>query len=211
MLRTNLSTRPFYNERAVHAIAAGLALLLLALTAWQVSRVIRLSRTKTELNAAIRRDTNEIEYRTKEAEQIRRGLNQAELAAVATAAKEANDLIAQRTFSWTALFNQLETTLPDDVMLTSVSPEFTDGQTLIHLDVQGRRSDEIDAFWDRLEKTGSFHNVQWSNVDVSEEGLHRIQMNAVYTEAPAAPRDAAAAPAAPAPSPQPAKSTGASR
>jgi Tfp pilus assembly protein PilN len=182
MLRTNLSTRPFYNERAVHALAAAVALLLLAVTAWQVARVVRLSRTKTELNAAISRDTSEIDQRTREAEQIRRGLNQAELAAVATAAKEANTLIAQRTFSWTGLFNQLEATLPDDVMLTSVHPEFKDGATVINLDVQGRRSDEIDAFWDRLEKTGSFRNVGWSAVDVSDEGLHRIQMNAVYTE-----------------------------
>jgi hypothetical protein len=136
MLRTNLSTRPFYNERAVHAIAGALALVLVAITAWQVSRVIQLSRTKTELNAAIKRDTNEIEHRTREAEQIRRGLNQVQLAAVATAAKEANDLIAQRTFSWTGLFNQLEATLPDDVMLTSVHPEFKDGETLVNLDVQ---------------------------------------------------------------------------
>lgn len=194
MLRTNLSTRPFYNERAVHAVAAVLALLLLAVTAWQVSRVIRLSRTKTELNAAIKRDANEIDYRTREAEQIRRGLNQAELAAVAAAAKEANDLIAQRTFSWTAVFNQLEATLPDDVMLTSVHPEFKDGETLVNLDVQGRRSDEIDAFWSRLEKTGAFRKIQWSNVDVSEEGLHRIQMTAVYGDASAPPRPAATGP-----------------
>ena len=210
MLRTNLSTRPFYNERAVHAIAGGLALLLVVVTAWQVSRVIRLSRTKTELNAAITRDTNEIEHRTREAEQIRRGLNQTELAAVAAAAREANDLIAQRTFSWTGLFNQLEATLPEDVMLTSVHPEFTDGETQVNLDVQGRRSDEIDAFWDRLEKTGSFHKVQWSNVDVSEEGLHRIQMTAVYTEPAAAPRPAAVAPV-PAPPADAGKPTGVPR
>ena len=210
MLRTNLSTRPFYNERAVHAIAGGLALLLLLVTAWQVSRVIRLSRTKTELNAAIRRDTNEIEYRTKEAEQIRRGLNQTELAAVAAAAREANDLIAQRTFSWTGLFNQLEATLPEDVMLTSVHPEFTDGETQINLDVQGRRSDEIDAFWDRLGKTGSFHKIQWSNVDISEEGLHRMQMTAVYTEPITAPHPASVAPV-PAPPADAGKPTGVPR
>jgi Tfp pilus assembly protein PilN len=210
MLRTNLSTRPFYNERAVHAIAGVLALILLAVTAWQVSRVVRLSRTKTELNAAIRRDTNETEYRAKEAEQIRRGLNQAELTAVATAAREANDLIAQRTFSWTGLFNQLEATLPEDVILTSVHPEFKDGETVVNLDVQGRQSGEIDAFWDRLEKTGSFHKIQWSNVDVSEEGLHRIQMTAVYTEPAAAPRPASVAPA-PAATAPPAKAAGVPR
>ena len=54
-----------------------------------------------------------------------------------------------------------------------------------------RRSDDIDAFWDRLEKTGAFHNIQWSDVDVSEEGLHQIHDERRSTAAStAAPRRA---------------------
>lgn len=193
MLRTNLSTRPFYNERAVHAIAAVVALGVLAVTAWQVVRAVRLSRYKTELNTAIKRDRNETEYRTKEAAQIRRGLNQKELTVVAAAAKEANELIEQRTFSWTQLFNQLESTLPEDVMLTAVRPEFKDGETQVNLEIQGRNSDANDAFWDRLEKTGSFHKIQWSAVTVTEDGLHRLQMKAVYTPPQPATRPASVA------------------
>jgi len=182
MLRTNLSTRPFYNERGVHAIAAVVGVLVLGLTAWQVVRVVALSKYKTELNTAVRRDRDEADARIKEAEQVRRGLNQKELAEVAGAAKEANELIERRTFSWTGLFNQLETTLPDDVMLTGVRPEFKDGATLVSLDVQGRDSDDIDAFWDRLDKVGAFHDILWSAVDVGEDGLHKVQMKAVYTD-----------------------------
>jgi Tfp pilus assembly protein PilN len=182
VLRTNLSTRPFYNERAVYAIAAVVAVAVLAVTAWQASRVVRLSKYKTELNTAVRRDRDEAEAKIKDADQIRRGLNQKELAEVAAAAKEANELIERRTFSWTGLFNQLEATLPEDVMLTGVRPEFEDGETKVNLDVQGRQSDDIDAFWDRLDKVGAFHDVQWSAVDVGEDGLHKVQMKAVYTD-----------------------------
>ena len=180
MLRNNLSTRPFYNERAVHAIAALVALVVLAVTAWQVTRVVRLSRDKTALQTAIKRDRNEIEYRTKEAQEIRRGLDQKQLSVVAVAAKEANNLIAKRTFSWTQLFNMLETTLPEDVMLMAVRPEIKDGVTTIHMDVQGKSSDDVDEFWDRLEKTGQFRDVQWSSVNVTDEGLNKIQMNVIY-------------------------------
>lgn len=192
MLRTNLSTRPFYNERAVHAVAAVVAFLVLAVTAWQVVRVVRLSRYKTELNTAIKRDRTEANYRTSEAQQTRRGLDQKELALVAARAKEANGLIEQRTFSWTSLFNQLSSTLPDDVMLTGIQPEFKDGVTLVSLEVQGRGSEDISAFWDRLEKTGSFRDIEWSDVDVSEEGLHKIRMTAVYTPPNASPTPASA-------------------
>jgi hypothetical protein len=180
VLRTNLSTRPFYNERVVHAVAALVALILLAVTAWQVVRVVRLSRDKTELNTVIRKDRTEAERLTREAAQIRHGLDSKELAIVAGAAKEANQLIEQRTFSWTQLFNQLEATLPEDVMLTAVRPDFQDGETLVNLDIQGRGGDVIDKFWDRLEKTGSFHEIQWSGLTVSDD-LHRITMKAVYT------------------------------
>jgi Tfp pilus assembly protein PilN len=194
MLRTNLSTRPFYNERAVHALAAAVALIVVAVTAWQVLRVIRLSRDKTELNTAIRRDRNETDYRQKEAAQIRSGLDQQELAVVAARAKEANELIDQRTFSWTALFNQLGSTLPEDVMLTAINPEFKDGETQINLDVEGRGSDDIDAFWGRLEKTGSFRDILWSDVNIDEEGVHKLRMTAVYTAPAPVPRPAAIAP-----------------
>ena len=187
MLRTNLSTRPFYNERAVHAVAALVALIVLAVTAWQIARVVRLSREKTDLNAVIRKDKAEAEAKTRDAAQTRRGLDQKELALVAGAAKEANQLIEQRTFSWTELFNQLEETLPEDVMLTSVRPDFKEGQTLVNLEIQGRGGDVIDTFWDRLEKTGAFHDISWSGLVVTDEGLHHIQMKAVYQPQPPPP------------------------
>jgi hypothetical protein len=183
VLRTNLSTRPFYNERAIHALAAVLALVVIAVTVWQVARVIRLSAYKTELNAAIARDKSEAERLAREAGDIRRGLDQKELAVVVAAAKEANGLIEQRTFSWTQLFNHLEATLPEDVMLTSISPEFDEGVTHVNMEIQGRGGDVIDSFWERLEKTGAFHDIEWSGLTVSEEGMHRLQMSAVYTGA----------------------------
>jgi type IV pilus assembly protein PilN len=196
MLRPNLSTRPFYNERAVYAAVVVVALLVLAVTVWQGVRVVRLSRYKTDLNAAITRDRSQAQAFANQAQQTRRGLDQQELAVVVTRAKEANELIERRTFSWTALFNQLGSTLPEDVMLMGVHPEFKDGETQVSLAVQGKRFDDIDAFWDRLEKTGSFRDIQWSDVNVSEEGLHSISMTALYTAPHAAPEPAAPRPAA---------------
>jgi len=180
MLRTNLSTRPFYNERGVHALALLVAAVVLAVTAWQVSRVVGLSRYKTELNAAIKRDRAEAEINASQAQQIRSGLDQKQLTALAGSAKEATDLILQRTFSWTELFNQIEGTLPEDVMLMGVHPDIKDGVTQVNMDVQGKSEDDIQAFWDRLEKTGRFRDSEWSNVTITEAGLHRMTMTVVY-------------------------------
>jgi hypothetical protein len=181
VLKANLSTRPFYNERVVHAVAAAIAVIVVAVALWQAVHVVRLSRYNTELKSAIEKHHSETQVRERDAEQIRRGLDQDQLAIVAAQAKEANRLIEQRTFSWTALFNLLEATLPDDVMLVAVRPEFKDNTTQINLDLQGKTDEDIQAFWDRLAKTGAFHDVIWSAVNESENGLDKMQMRAVYT------------------------------
>ena len=49
MIRTNLSTRPFYNERIVRLWLMAIALVVLAATAFNVSRVLRYSRSDTRL------------------------------------------------------------------------------------------------------------------------------------------------------------------
>lgn len=199
MLRTNLSTRPFYNERGVHVAAAIVALLVVALAAWQGDRIVRLSRYKTELNASIARDRAEANSRRSEAEQIRRGVDQKELARVMAEAKEANGLIQRRTFSWTELFNQLEATLPENVMLLSIRPDFKDRLTVVNLELQGRSSDDIESFFDRLEKTGAFHSVEWSQGEFTDEGLDRMTARMVYTPVQPATKPAGAVvkPAAP--------------
>jgi hypothetical protein len=202
MIRTNLSTHPFYNERAIHALAALVAVAVLAVTAWQATRVVRLSRYKTELNAAIARDRAEIESSGREAQQIRRGLDQKELAALSEAAREAKDLIAQRTFSWTQLFNELEATLPDDVMLLGIHPAVTAGASEVHMDVQGKSEEEINAFWEQLEKTGRFSKASWTNTGVTPEGSSQMTMSVLYTPGQPAARPAAAPPVAPVPAPQ---------
>ena len=191
MLRANLSTRPFYNERAVHAVAAAIGVIVVAVAAWQGVRVVRLSRYHTELKTAIQKHHAETDMRERDAAQIRSGLDQKQLAIVAAQAKEANQLIEQRTFSWTELFNLLEATLPDDVMLVSVRPEFKDNVTQVNLDLQGKTTEDIQAFWDRLAKTGAFRDVTWSAVNETETGLDKMQMRAVYTPAQAVARPAA--------------------
>lgn len=181
MLRTNLSTRPFYNERAVHMAVAVAAILLTALTAWNVYSVVRLSKANTELSTRVNRDHTEAVELSKMADDIRRRINQDELRQVVESAREANSLIDQRTFSWTAFFNLLETTMPPDVMLTTVRPSINEGITRVSMIVLGRRAEDIDEFIEKLEATGAFHDVIASQQDLTEDQLYRVVIDSVYT------------------------------
>ena len=200
MLRTNLSTRPFYNERAVHALLGLVGLIVLTLTVLNVIEVVRLSRQNTVLSGRIREDRTAAADLTRKARETRQGINQDELKVIVAAAREANALIDSRTFSWTALFNQLEATLPPEVMLASVRPTIDDGVTRITMIVLGRRTADLDEFMEKLEATGAFENVLPRQQNVNDEGLTQATIEAVYVpEAPADP--GTAAPAKPVPAP----------
>ena len=58
-----------------------------------------------------------------EARRIRSQIDAKELNEVAAAAQEANAIIDLRAFSWSDLFSQLETTLPENVRLTNFQPQ----------------------------------------------------------------------------------------
>jgi Tfp pilus assembly protein PilN len=223
VLRTNLSTRPFYNQRAVHLLLALAGVIVVLLTAFNAIRILALSRQNTELSSVINRDHDEAQRLTREAQRIRAGINQKELEATANSAAVANTLIDQRTFSWTEFFNRIEETLPPDVMLTAVRPSFNNDVTTIQMTVLGRRSEDLDEFMEKLEATGAFESVLPAQRDTTEEGLDRLLVEAIYTgvppeepetavpaETPPAPgaKPPVAEPATPAPQPGTPRPTG---
>ncbi|MEP6916280.1 MAG: PilN domain-containing protein [Acidobacteriota bacterium] len=193
MLRTNLATRPFYNERVAHVLIGAAALLVLAITIVNAVRIVGLSRHNTELSSRTAVEHAEAERLTAEAARVRKTIDSDELERVVGAAQEANSLIDQRTFSWTEFFNQIESTLPPDVMLTAVRPSIKSGVTEVAILVLAKRFEDVEDFNDKLEATGSFDQVNVSSSDRTESGLFRAVIQSVYTGA--GPDSAGAAPA----------------
>jgi len=186
MLRSNLSTRPFYNERGVHWGLAVAALLVAAVTVFNVRELMSLSARNTELTAGITRDETTARDLAREAETIRRSLDRQDLEAVTDAAREANDLIDQRTFSWTAFFNVIEATLPPDVRLTSVRPRVQQGVVMITINVVGRQTEDLDWFMSALEETGAFADLLPRQEEIGDDGLHRAVLTGLYLGPPKA-------------------------
>ncbi len=122
VIRTNLSTRPFYNERVVRLWLAVIALVVLAAAAFNVSRVLRYSRSDTRLATQASHDEGRAADLRREAARLRGSVDPKQVDYAAADARQANELIDRRTFSWTELFNRFETTLPDEVRIASVRP-----------------------------------------------------------------------------------------
>ena len=191
MLRTNLSTRPFYNERGVRAGLAGLFALALGLTLFNAVEIVRLQGQSRDSRETIaRNEAQAVDIREK-ARVIRRSIDRAKLDAVQIAASEANALIDRRTFSWTELLNQFELTLPPDVRIAGVLPQSDEaGRRLVQVSVYSRSIEDVESFMDALEKTGAFSGVLPRSDQPDEEGTIRTELQAYYTPQAAASRPA---------------------
>jgi Tfp pilus assembly protein PilN len=181
MLRTNLSTRPFYNERAVHALLTIAGLVVLVLTIFNLYEIVVLSREQSELGSrASVSETRARELRA-HAAQIRQGLDPKQLDAIFGEAREANAIIGQRLFSWTELLNRLETTLPEEVRITAMRPRVeNDGSITIQMNITGRRFEDINRFLENLEGTGAFTDMLPRDEITTEDGLHQATIEGHY-------------------------------
>jgi type IV pilus assembly protein PilN len=180
MLRTNLSTRPFYNERAVRTLLLTLGGLLLLLCLFDLQQVIVLSGRLKQATAQARFDQERAGELRVRADRLRAGIRTPELLRVQDAAREANDIIDRRTFSWTQLFNLIETTLPNGVMLSAIRPQIDRGVITVTMLVIGRSVADIDEFMDGLEKTGAFFDMLSTDEQTLEEGELRVTLVGRY-------------------------------
>ena len=192
MLRTNLSTHPFYNVRAVQAILGLLTAVVIGITAFNIVEGARLSAAQRTLGAKAGAAEAEAARLRGEAAAIRAQINPNELNAVAAEAREANEIIDRRAFSWTTLFAQFEATLPPDVRIMSVQPQLDgDGVFTVAIAVQARQVEDLDAFIEALETQSTFRNVLARQEETNADGLIEAVVEGVYL----ASRTAAVTPA----------------
>jgi Tfp pilus assembly protein PilN len=198
MLRGNLSTRPFYNERGVQVMLAGLALALGLVTVFTAWQFVALSAQQRELSARMARDESKAADLRREAQRVRGRIDAARLASTVKAAREANLVIDERTFSWTALFNVIERTIPPGVRLRSVTPSVDRGILLVRLTVNARSVEPVGQFLDRLEAAGAFVNMQSIEEQLLEDGTYNVVCSGQYL-GPGAPSSGEPDATAPAP------------
>lgn len=190
MLTTNLSTRPFYNERVVRTAVGVVLLLVLLLTAFSGFRALSLRAEEQRLSARATQARAEAVRLRAEADQTMAQIDPKELAAVSAAASEANDAITRRTFSWGSLLTDLEAALPANVRIMSVEPRVEKGVIRILLQVESTSHDELAEFMDALDARGSFPQVVPGGQSMFDEMI-TASIDAIYQPRKAGPEAAA--------------------
>ena len=184
MIRTNLSTRPFYNERIVRLWLIVFLLVVLAATAFNVTRIVRYSRSDTQLSEQAARDeARAAELRTS-AVRLRATVDPKQIEFASLEARQANDLIDRRTFSWTAIFNLFESTLPDEVRITSFRSKIEKGQIVLTITIVARGAEDVSAFMDNMEHSGAFSQVGATLEErVNDQGQLQASLETIYLPA----------------------------
>jgi len=191
MLRGNLSTRPFYNERLV-SLALLLALVAaVGLTLFNASKLVSLSAERRRLTASIAADDNEAARVSAAADREQKSVNQANLRLLAVSTREANELIDQRMFSWTIFFGLLEKTMPLNVRLVAVSPHLDKGQFKVTMTVIAKDLSDIHDFILALYDTGAFYDASAVDKQAKDDGTFAAAVETSYLE-PGAARPTAA-------------------
>ncbi len=189
MLTGNLSSRPFYNERLVTLALVLVAVMALALTYFNVQEFQALSAQRSALQAKV--DANELQTSRlmAEANTVRQSADPQELRSLAAGTREANDLIEQRTFSWTVLLGVLEKTLPLDVRLLAVSPKIDKGSTKVTMTAVAKRYENIKQFVDALwNAQGMFYSVLLAGEQRNDDGTYNLVVEAYYLAPNATPK-----------------------
>ena len=176
----NLATRPFYNERAVHLFVGLIAALGIAFFVAGGFKMARLARDRTETMFRVEQaDLVRAELISRTEQAIGKSTPDA-LDALNVDVQEVSELIDRRVFSWTAFFNLLEESLPEDVRVTELRPDIADGAVSVSIGVLGRDLATISAFVQSLERSGDFRDVLTRQAELSDQGIYRATVQGRY-------------------------------
>jgi len=180
MLKGNLSSRPFYNERLVSMVVIGAALFGVVLTIFNVTALSHLSGQRAKQQAEEEQSLSEAERVRQEAHKLQQSLNTSNLSTLAEATREANWLIDQRTFSWTEFLGYIEKTLPRDARLVSVAPRVERNVFKIVMLVNAKQPSDLVTFMDALEATAAFKDLLPTDQTRLEDGTLSITLESTY-------------------------------
>jgi hypothetical protein len=180
MIRVNLSTRPFYNERLVTFAMTLVGVIAIGALAFSVQQIVSLSSKRTELRGRVAQDEAATGRANAEAAALDKSINQKALKGLALSATQANRLIDERTFSWTVFFGLIGKTLPDDVRIDSVAPSIDKDGVIVLMTVVSKRTDDLATFIERLQTTGAFYDILPQQEDSTDDGNRRTTIVARY-------------------------------
>jgi hypothetical protein len=182
-IHLNLASRPYEDKRLFAATVAGLALVIAALTFFNVDTYLRYRVRTQTTRAKIEQLDAQTEQERHRGEIAQQQLRSIDVTALSRQTEFINAQLAERAFSWSELLDRLEDVLANDVRITSITPAFRpDG--LVHLELlcEAKSPDGLVEMLNRFNGDPHFANA-FPTVESNANGVYRIQYGVDYKPA----------------------------
>jgi Tfp pilus assembly protein PilN len=193
----NLARRPFTNTRPVTRTAVLLWLLGLLLLLGNVSLFWSYLSGSGEKRAELSRMERQVEHEQRDVAKLEDRLANSDLDQQNKQARFLNRKIAERTFSWSLLFDRLAEVMPDGVRLNRLSPsglvdkdsrEFDvqrgrDNRVTLTIDGEAKSDEAVLQFVDNLFAHPAFEDPDLSHDSREDNGYVKFDIKVQYLPA----------------------------
>lgn len=191
----NLARDPFLNLRPVRRAGVVLAALAVILAAIDARTYWRHFTGENQTRVRLQELDAEISAERQTLAGLRQELSRLEVASLNERARFVNQQIAQRTFSWSGLFDDLVSIQPLQVQIVSLDPKFESGrrsqrdidlepgEVLLEIDGLARDDDRLLRFIDRFFEHPEFRSPDLQR-EARREELIDFTLSVIYRSAP---------------------------
>ena len=198
-IHLNLASRPYRDYRPVYAVVAAMAVLTAFLALTNAQTYYRYKNETASTRAEIATAEVQARRERERTESVQHRLQGLDLVRLDAQTKYINERLAERSFSWSTLLDELETVLPRDVRIVSIAPSFApSGPIGLTLQLQSKSAGGMIETINRMNADPQFDSP-FPRSEILAEGTYRFDMSVAYLP----PGEAARGAAAPAPAARP--------
>ena len=179
-LHLNLASRPYRDYRPVYAAVVLMSLLAAFLMLNNIETYYRYVHETKNTRAKIAEVEAQAAQERQRAEMAQRRLQAFDVASLDERTRFINQKLTERAFSWSALLDELESVLSDDVRLTSVTPAFMPGGIQLSLMFESKSADGMLRTIDRMNHDPRFANPFPSNETLLPAGTYQFALTVGY-------------------------------
>lgn len=180
-IHLNLAARPYRDYRPVYAVVVILSLVTAFLMLNNIETYYRYIRETKSTRAKIAEIEAQTRTEKQKEETAKQRVAHLDLAKLDQQTRFINAKLAERAFSWSRLFDELESILADDVRLTSVSPHFAeDGTIQLQLDFEAKSGDGMITTINRMNVDPQFRDAFPRNETSRDDGTYTFTLSAIY-------------------------------
>lgn len=183
-IHINIASRPYRDYRPVWAVAMAMAVISTILLVYNVRTAYQYLVETKETRAEIAAVTAETLREQRRASQLEASLRRFDIRKLTEETSYVNGHLRERAFSWSELLDDLESVVPRDVRLMSLSPTIDKNGIRLSMTASSRRSDGMVQMLYNLMQNPHF-NRPFPNVEEKhDDGTFRFSLEVDYRPDP---------------------------